>query len=72
MEKKVTKLARRWTNEETELYAEILSDPDNGFAQSLERLALKKSSNNEVFRQIHMRQGKTDLTMVSFSPSRIS
>ena len=36
----------------SELYAEILSDPDHGFAQSLERLALKKSSNNEVFRHI--------------------
>lgn len=55
MEKRILtkpKLARRWTNEETELFAEILADPDNGFAESLERLALKKSSNNEVFRHI--------------------
>ena len=52
MAKQMSKLARRWTIEETELFAENLAYPDNGFAQSLERLALKKSSNNEVFRHI--------------------
>ena len=35
--------------EETELFTKILADPDNGFPQSLGRLALKKSHNNEVF-----------------------
>lgn len=50
--KKTKKNSRRWTQEETELFAQILSDPDNGFAESLERLALKKSSNNEVFMYI--------------------
>ena len=35
--------------EENELFTKILADPDNGFAQSLGRLALKKSNNNEVF-----------------------
>ena len=38
--------------EETELYAEILSEPDNGFVYSSERLSLRKSSNIEVFRHI--------------------
>ena len=50
--KNVKKNPRRWTQEETELFAEILSDPDNGFAESLEKLALKKSSNNEAFMHI--------------------
>ena len=52
MAKQVSKLARRLTIEETELFPEIVADPDYGFAQSLERLALKKSSNNEIFRHI--------------------
>ena len=52
MAKQDSKLARRWTIKETELFAEILADPDDGFAQSLERLALKKSSNNEAFRHV--------------------
>ena len=40
--------------------------------KALEQLALKKSSNSEVFRHTHIRQDKTDVTMVSFFPSRIS
>ena len=47
--KQESKLAPRWTIKETELFVEILADPDNGFVQSSERLALKKSSNNEGF-----------------------
>ena len=47
--KNVKKGYRRWTQEEADIFAEILSDPDNGFAESLQKLALKKSSNNEVF-----------------------
>ena len=52
--KNVKKNSRRWTQEETKLFPEILSDPDNGFAESLEKLALKKSSNNEV--HMHIQQ----------------
>ena len=52
MAKQLSKLACRWTIEEIEFLVEILADPDNGFAQSLERLALKKFFNNEVFRHI--------------------
>ena len=43
---------RKWTEEENELFAKILSSDENSFASSLERLALKKSSNNEVFSHI--------------------
>ena len=50
--KNVKKNSRRWTQEETKLFPEILPDPDNGFAESLEKLALKKSSNNEVYMHI--------------------
>ena len=53
MAKQVSKLARCWTIEETELFAEILADPDNVFAKSLECLVLKKSFNKEIFRHIH-------------------
>ena len=44
MAKQVPKVARRWTIEGTELFAETLADPDDGFAQSLECLGLKNSS----------------------------
>ena len=50
MAKEVSKVARRWTIKEIEFFAEILADPENSSAQSLERLALKKSSNNKVFK----------------------
>ena len=40
---------RNWTPEETELFANVLADEENRFAASLERLALKKAANNEVF-----------------------
>ena len=40
---------RDWTTEETELFANVLAEEDNQFAASLERLALKKAANNEVF-----------------------
>ena len=33
---------RNWTPEETEFFADVLSDESNRFADSLERLALKK------------------------------
>ena len=47
--------ARRWTPDETEAFAEVLADPENNFALSLEQLALKKSSNNEIYDLIRER-----------------
>ena len=44
MAKQVPKVACRWTIEGIELFAEILADPDDGFAHSLECLGLKNSS----------------------------
>ena len=38
--------------EEKEKFSEILADPTNNYAASLEKLALKKSSNNELFEHI--------------------
>ena len=54
---KTTKNAGRWTEKElSELFAqalaEFLADPENNFAISLEKLALKKSANNELFERI--------------------
>ena len=43
---------RRWTKEETDKFCEILADPRNNYAASLDKLALKKSSNNELFKPI--------------------
>ena len=40
--------SRKWTEEELELYAIILSSEENSFASALEKLPLKKSSNNEI------------------------
>jgi hypothetical protein len=34
---------------ELSAFAEVLADPENCFATTLDQLALKKSSNNEVF-----------------------
>ena len=47
--KKDKDCARRWTKEEVEKFAEILCEPSNNYAVALEKLALKNSSNNEVF-----------------------
>ena len=41
--------SRKWTAEETRLFAQILADEENCFGENLEKLALKKSSNNELF-----------------------
>ena len=43
---------RRWTIDETSLFVDILADPENEFIRSLEMLALKKSSNNELFQNL--------------------
>ena len=42
MAKQDSKLARCWTIKETELFVEILADPDNGFAQSFGALSSKE------------------------------
>ena len=49
---KTTKSARRWTENKLELFVEVLADPENNFAISLEKLALRKPVNNEVFEYI--------------------
>ena len=46
------KNCRRWTNEEKALFAEVLADTDNNFLVAIEKLALKCSSNEEVFGHI--------------------
>ena len=49
---KTTKNARRWTENELELFVKVLAYLENNFALSLEKFALKKSANNEVFEHI--------------------
>lgn len=44
--------SRRWTETELSSYAQVLGDPENAFGLALEKLALKKSANNEVFDHI--------------------
>ena len=46
------KNSRRWTSDEKALFAEILVDNDNNLLTTLEELALKCSSNDEVFHHI--------------------
>ena len=43
---------RRWRKEEIEKSSEILADPTNNYAASLEKLALKKLLNDELFENI--------------------
>ena len=43
---------RNWTEDEMCIFAEVLADSDNGFANGLEMLALKRSSNKETFELI--------------------
>ena len=49
---KEPKNAQRWTDVELDAYADVLADPENSFAASLDKLALKKSCNDEVFEHI--------------------
>ena len=49
---KTTKNNKRWTENELELFAEVLADLENNFAISFEKLALKKIANNEIFEHI--------------------
>ena len=44
--------AWRWTNVALDAYADALADSENSFAATLEKLTLKKLSNNEVFEHI--------------------
>ena len=43
---------RCWMKEEIEKFSEILADPANNYAASLEKLALKKLLNNELFEHV--------------------
>ena len=43
---------RRWTKKEIEKFSETLADPTCNYAAFLEKLALKKSSNNELLEHI--------------------
>ena len=43
---------RNWTNEETVLFCQILTDPVCNYLETLEKKALKKSSTKEVFESI--------------------
>ena len=49
---KTIKNARRWTENKFELFAEVLADPENYFFITLEKLAPKNSSSNEVLEDI--------------------
>ena len=49
---KTTENARRWRENQLELFEKVLLDPENNFAISLEKLALKKPDNNAVFEHI--------------------
>ena len=39
--KKATKNSRRWTGTELDCFADVLADPENSFAVTLDKLALK-------------------------------
>ena len=51
-ESKTTKNARRWQRTSLGYLQKFLTDLENNLAISLEKLVLKKSSNNEVFEHI--------------------
>ena len=44
--------SRTWTDNELEEFAKVLANDENVFAVLLQKLASKKSANNEVFSQI--------------------
>ena len=48
----VKKKSRQWTNTELKYFASVLADEENDFALQLDTLALKKSANEAVFRDI--------------------
>ena len=43
---------RHWMKEDIDKFSEILADPANNYGASLEKLALKKLLNNELFEHI--------------------
>ena len=47
-----TRGARNWTEEETDLYESVLSNPDETYIETLEQKALKNATNTEVFMDI--------------------
>ena len=49
---RVKKKSRQWTNTELKYFASVLADEENDFALQLDTLALKKSANEAVFRDI--------------------
>ena len=48
------KSSRKWTEEEKNMFAIILADPDDDYAVKLERMALNKTANTELFGEISM------------------
>ena len=44
--------SRNWTELETEEFCRVLADPDSAFCLTLEKKALKKTPNKEVFEAI--------------------
>ena len=48
----MAKRAQKWKDEIVLVFYEVLADPENGFANPLEMLTLKKSANTEVFAEI--------------------
>ena len=49
---RVKKKSRQWTNTELKYFASVLADEENDFALQLDTLALKKSANEAVCRDI--------------------
>ena len=43
---------KKWKDDVVQAFAEVLADVENGFANALEMLALKRSANTEVFEHI--------------------
>ena len=42
----------RWTKDAMEKFPQVLVDPANGFVFCLDKIALKKLSNNEVYEHV--------------------
>ena len=49
---KCKEIQKRWTKEEIEKFSGILADTTSNYVASLEKLALKNLSNNELFEHI--------------------
>lgn len=49
---RTTEKMRNWTLDEVTLFAEVLTDDEFNFCQCLEKRALKKSANEDIFRSI--------------------